>query len=63
MSTAFTPGMAFAFDTSMRLMRAAGCGEVRMRACSIPASAMSCTNVAEPVTFATASTRFASPPT
>ena len=35
-STAFTPGIACAFDVSMRLMRAAACGEVRMRACSMP---------------------------
>ena len=62
-STARTPGMAEAFEVSIETIRAAGCGEVTMRAWSMPGSVMSWTNWAVPQTLASPSTRAVEPPT
>jgi hypothetical protein len=61
--TSATPGIARAREASMRRMRACGCGEWRMRACSIPGSAMSSTKVPRPVASLTLSTRRSERPT
>ena len=58
-----TPGIAFALDVSTLRMRAAGCGEVTILACSMPGSVMSWTKVAVPRTLASPSMRAVEPPT
>ena len=40
-TTACTPGIASASDASIETMRACGCGERRIFACSMPGRAMS----------------------
>src|SRR5262245_17949322 len=62
-SVASTPGCAAALATSMRRMRAWGCGERSSRACAMRGSARSSANSVWPVTFAAASTRTSGRPT
>src|SRR5258708_21590518 len=62
-STAVTPGIARAADTSMRAIRACAYGLRRMAACSNPANRMSSTYVAMPLMRRGSSTRFIARPT
>src|SRR5687767_16015953 len=55
--TRWTPGWFFAFEVSIALMSACGCGERKSFMCSMRGSTMSSANRVCPVTLARPSTR------
>ena len=62
-TTAFTPGSAFAFEVSIERIFACACGERRIFPVRVPGMVRSAPNWARPVTFGTPSGRIGRVPT